>query len=181
MRWMTVVLIAFVPGQVFAQDSGPRWPGLKVSELSTVYVLDDAGVESRGRLVQFSPESLTLLVDGTERHFEAGHIVRIDRRGDSLRNGALIGAIVGAGMGLVTAGISDCPGGNPGGSCAGTRAGLFLFTTGVYTAIGTAIDALIVGRTTLYVAPTRTSAGSGTHWTTAPSGARAGVNLRFSW
>ncbi len=171
MKWMTVALIAIAPASAFAQTAPAGWPGLKLHELSTVYVLDDAGVETRGRLVQFSPQSLTLSVDGTERQFNLAHVTRIDRRGDSLRNGALTGALVGAGLGLATAGLSDCSGRDPGGSCPGMRAGVFLFSTAVYAAIGTAIDALVVGRTTVYVAPTRTPA--------AGSALGVGMHLRL--
>jgi hypothetical protein len=74
-------------------------------------------------------------------------------RGEPQRWRAVIGAVVGIVFGLISAGMSDCPGDDPGGSCPGTRAVFFLFSTGVYAAIGTGADALIPGRTLLYEAP----------------------------
>ena len=151
-RCMAVLVATLVPGAVCAQETEQTWPG--VAGLSTVYVVDETGAETSGRLLRLNLDSLVLLVGGTERRFEAANVRRIQKRGDSLRNGALIGAVAGAVLGVVGAGISDCPGDNPGGSCAGARAALFLFSTGVYAAIGTGVDAIIPGRTTLYAAPT---------------------------
>jgi hypothetical protein len=138
---------------------------LPLSNLSTVYVVDDTGAETSGRLVHVSAHSLTVAAGGIERQFEATHVRRIDRRGDSVRNGALIGAIAGAVMGLAGAGLSDCPGRHPGGHCPGERAALVAVSTGAYAAAGTVIDACHVGRTTVYVADVR-----GAH-------ARRGTNL----
>lgn len=178
---MAIVAAALVPSALYAQETAQSWPGLATSGLSTVYVLDDAGVETAGRLLRLNPDSLVLLVGDAERRFEAARVRRIEKRGDSLRNGALIGTVVGVVMGLIAAGISDCPGDDPGGSCAGFRAAALLFSTGVYAAIGTGIDALVVGRTTLYavsvVPPLAGLQGS------APPRyrGRAAVNLSFRW
>ena len=152
-RYIAILVATLVPGVVSAQGPAQRWPGLATTELPTVYVRDDTGVEASGRLLRLDPDSLVLLVGDTERRFDAARVRRIEKRGDSLRNGAVIGAIVGAAMGLVAAGISDCPGNDPGGSCPGARAAGVMLSTGAYAAIGTGIDALVVGRTTLYEAP----------------------------
>ncbi len=178
-RCIAILVATLVPVSVCAQESALTWPGLNPSGLSTVYVLDDAGVETSGRLLQLNPDSLVILVGGAERRFEAARVRRIQKRGDSLRNGALIGAIVGAALGLAAAGISDCSGG--GSSCPGSRVTLVLVSTGVYAAIGTGIDALVVGRTTLYdaskVPPSAGREGS------APLAYRghASVNLSVRW
>jgi hypothetical protein len=153
-RWIGVLVAILVPGLVGAQDAPRGWPGLATSALPAVYVLDDTGTETSGRLLRLNPDSLDLLVDGAERRFEAVRVRRIQKRGDPLRNGALIGAAVGLGLGVVAGGMSDCPGDDPGGNCPEVRAALVLFSTGVYAAIGTALDALLVGRTTLYQAAT---------------------------
>lgn len=71
-----------------------------------------------------------LLVRDAEFRFEAARVRRIQKRGDSLRNGALVGAVVGVAIGLIAAGISDCPGGAPGGNCPGFRAATLLGSTG---------------------------------------------------
>lgn len=159
-RALFAAALALVPGLAHAQDATARWPGLATSELSTVYVLDDAGVETSGKLVRLNPDSIVVLVGGAERRFDAARVRRVQKRGDSIRNGAIIGAIVGAVFGALGAGISDCPADNPGGNCAGSRVALFALSTGVYTAMGAGIDALIVGRTTLDTAPGRPGRGS---------------------
>lgn len=157
---LVVVLLTLAAGLARAQDATARWPGLATSELSTVYVLDDAGVETSGKLVRLDPDSIVLLVGGSERRFDAARVRRVQKRGDSIRNGAIIGAVVGAVFGALGSGFSDCPGDNPGGNCAGSRVALFALSTGIYTAMGAGIDALIVGRTTLYTAQVRPARGA---------------------
>ena len=44
--WLAVVATVLVPTGAAAQDTLSRWPGLDVTRLSTVYVVDDAGVET---------------------------------------------------------------------------------------------------------------------------------------
>ena len=173
-RCLALFAAILVPSVVCAQDTTERWPGLATTQLSTVYVLDDTGAETAGRLLGLNSDSLVLLVDGAERRIDAARVTRIQKRGDSLRNGAVIGAIAGAVMGVVAGGISDCPGADPGGRCPGVRAAAFLVSTGVYTAIGTGIDALVTGRTTVYEAPAPRAER-------APSGGRAAVNVTVRW
>jgi hypothetical protein len=146
------------PATVMAQPS-TSWAGLKTSDLQTVFLLDRSGVETTGKLLAINPDSLLLLVDGDQRRFEIAEVARLQKR-DSLRNGAIVGAVVGVAMGLVSGGISDCSGADPGGSCPGLRATLVAVSTGVYAAIGTGIDALIRGRTTIYAAPSTTAAAA---------------------
>lgn len=169
-------MATLVPGAVSAQGTVQSWPGLATVELSTVYVLDDTGVEASGRLLRLDPDSLVLLVGDTERRFDAARVRRIEKRGDSLRNGAFIGAIVGAAIGLIGAGIADCPGNDPGGGCPGTRAAGFLFSIGAYAAIGTGIDALDVGRTTWYEAPAASPRSA-----RMPHRRRAAFNMALRW
>jgi hypothetical protein len=180
--WRVAVFIAALgPGVASAQDASANWPGLVSSGLSTVYVLDNTGTETSGKFLRLNPDSIVLLVDGAERRFETARVARIQKRGDSLRNGAIIGAIVGVAMGIITAGISDCPGDHPGGGCPGSRAALFLVSTGVYSAIGTGIDALIPGRTTLYEAPKAPPAADGGGSAASAFRRRAALNLRVRW
>jgi len=181
-NWRLAILItALAPSAVCAQETAPSWPGLAASGLSTVYVRDDGGVETSGKLLRLNPDSLVLLVDGAERRFEAARVTRIQRSGDSLRNGAIIGAIVGVAVGIFTAGISDCPGDRPSGPCPGSRAALFLVSTGVYAAIGTGIDALIPGRTTLYEAPKTSPSAGRAGSAQAVSHGRAAVHVNVRW
>ena len=129
-RCITFVALILTPGSVLAQDA---WSDLRSEGLSTVYVLDDTGQETTGELLQLDADALVLLVEGTERRFEAEQIIRLDKRGDSVRNGLLIGVAIGAVLGL----MSD----------AGPLVGALGFG-----GIGLGIDALRRGRTTLYEA-----------------------------
>jgi hypothetical protein len=181
-NWRIAFLIAALsPGVASAQEATSNWPGLASSQLSTVYVRDNTGAETSGKLLRLNPDSIVLLVDGAERRFETARVARIQKRGDSLRNGAIIGAVVGVALGILTAGIADCPGDRTSDGCAGSRAALLLVSTGFYSAVGTGIDALIPGRTTLYEAPKAPpTAGQGGSAPLAFS-RRAAVNVRVRW
>lgn len=179
--WTVVFAVILAPSAVRAQDTLRSWRGLDVSELSTVYVLDETGTETEGRLLRLDPDALVLVVDGAEQRFAAARVRRIDRRGDSLRNGALIGAIAGTVMGLVGAGISDCPGSNAGGGCWGARTAIFFVSVGMYAAIGTGIDALVSGRTTVYVAPSAPPAAARDRSVRPATAPGPSINLRVSW
>lgn len=180
-RFIPILIAALVPSGVCAQDSATGWPAQTSSGLSTVYVRDDSGAETSGKLLHLNPDSIVILVGGAERRFEAARVTRIQRRGDSLRNGAIIGAIVGVGLGFITAGFADCPGDRAGGGCPGSRASLFLVSTGVYAAIGTGIDALIPGRTTLYEASKTPPAADRGESAPLAFSRRAAVNVRVRW
>jgi len=175
-RWTAILLLTFAPSTVCAQEAPQGWLGLATPGLPTVYVVDETGVETSGTFLRVTPDSLVLLVHDAELQFEAARVRRIQKRGDSLRNGALIGAVVGVGMGLIAAGISDCPGEDPGGRCPAFRVGTLLGSTAGYAAIGVGIDALVVGRTTLYERPVAAPRSA------APAfQAGTAITLRFRW
>ena len=109
-RYIAILAAALAPSVVSAQGTAQSWPGLDTAGLSTVYVLDDTGIEVSGKILRLNSDSLVLLVGAAEHRFDAARVRRIEKRGDSLRNGALIGAVVGAAMGLIVGGISDCSG-----------------------------------------------------------------------
>jgi hypothetical protein len=175
-RFAVLILFATAPAVALGQTTSERWPGLASSALQTVYVLDRSGIETTGKLLGLSPDSLVILVADAERRFDVADVARIQKR-DSLKNGTLIGAAVGVAMGLIAAGISDCPGNHPGGACPGFRAAAAVASTGFYTGLGAGVDALIRGRTTLYEAPPQSPMRS------APGGgtARAVLGVAVSW
>lgn len=152
MTRVVAMLAILVPAVASAQGTAQTWAGLEKAELSMVYVIDDKGIETSGRLLRIDQDALVLVVGDTERRFEAARVRLVEKRGDSLRNGAIIGAVVGAALGTLSMGLADCPG-SGGGSCPGFRAAGLLISTGFYSAIGVGIDALKTGRTTLYEAP----------------------------
>lgn len=174
---LVVTLAAgLTPASLCAQDTTQSWPGVETTGLPTVYVRDDTGAEVSGRLLSLDTDAIVVLVGEVEQRIEARRVTRIQKRGDSLRNGVQIGALVGAAVGLLAAGISDCPG-SGGGRCPGTRFAGFVVSTGVYAAVGAGLDALVVGRTTLYEAPAAAPSLSARMTT----GGRVAVNLRLQW
>ena len=128
----------------YAQD-----PMLGSAGLPTLFVLDDTGAEHRGRLIRVDANELVLLVQDQERTFRRDTIRRIQKHGDSLKNGAIAGTLVGAVLSGLSIAIADCPGSGSGG-CAGARAAWAVMGVAIYASIGTAIDAAVQGRTLLY-------------------------------
>jgi hypothetical protein len=168
-RVAALVVAMLIPVSARAQAS-PAPDGLKRQALPSVYVLDDRGVETRGRLLRLDSEAVVLLVADAERRFDIGRVTRVEKRGDSLKNGAVTGLLVGIGLGLLGAAASDC---GTSASCPGTRVILGAVSTALYTAVGTAIDAAVEGRTTVYEAPRPSSARAASR--------RAVVGFRLAW
>jgi len=160
-----------VAGSAPVQTPVAAAPLIKAEGLPTVYLTDLRGAEYRGQLVRVDPAEVVLLGEKGERIFKRSDIVQIEKRGDSLKNGAIIGAAIGLLGGVGALAVSDCPGYQQN-SCGGARAAYFLTAMGVYTLIGTGIDAAIQGRTVIYRAPRVTL-------TLRPSGASAGLTLRW--
>ena len=151
---VALVSLMATPTTASGQPALDQWKGLNPSALQTVFVRDSAGVETTGKLLALSPDSLTLLVDGVERQVDLGQIARIQKR-DSLKNGTIAGAIVGVAMGLLSGGLADCSNQSRSNDCVGFRVGMLALSTGVYAGLGAGIDAMIPGRTTVYAAPSR--------------------------
>lgn len=140
-----------LPPIAFAQER-PKGAIIPAEGLPAVFLLDSRGAEYRGKLLRVDDREVTMLVKDHERTFQRNEIVRIEKRGDSLKNGAIIGAITGAALGLLAAGISDCPTPHQA-SCTGTRIAILVTSVGIYTGVGTGVDAAIRGRTLIYQAP----------------------------
>jgi len=155
-----IVLALAVPAR--AQETVGAWTNLRVDRLPTVYVLDESGRERSGTLLALDETSLVLLVDGRAERIEAAQVRRVARRGDSLKNGALIGMAVGVAMGLIAGGLAECVDdqGEIRGCRAATRLGLAGLSIAMYGAMGTGLDALRTGRTLLYEAPRPAAARS---------------------
>lgn len=171
MRLAAMLLLAsIVPMTAAAQERTPTYKGLRVNELPLAYVLDDTGVETKGKLLNLDTGSVVLLIDGSERRFDLTKVRRISRRGDSLKNGAIAGAVIGVVLGSLSAGVADCPGASDG--CPGFRVFAVTMGTAFYSAIGVGIDAAVQGRTVLYqAAPAPVSAQN----------RRAAIGFRVTW
>jgi hypothetical protein len=143
------VLLASLFASPAAAQEADSFDEIRLSNLPTVYAVDESDRETKGRLVRLTPSSITLLVDGSERTFEAAKLKRLEKKGDSLRNGALTGAVIGTLL-TIAAVSESCPRNV---SCGGAKALYAVASIGGWTALGTAIDAALPGRTLLWTAP----------------------------
>ena len=139
-----VCALVVATGTAHAQD----FSSIQLKNLPVVFVQERSGAETRGRLLSITPASIAIDVDSSQRTFAAADVVKIDRRGDSLKNGALIGAAIGVFSGF----FGDCPrtGNSAGNGCPGARVGYVLAGSAIWASIGAGIDALIPGRTRLW-------------------------------
>ncbi len=121
---------------------------LLVGSGDTVSVQPENGVEVTGRITTLSATQLVMAIGGSTTVFEGTQPLRVrQRRGDSLKNGALIG--LGIGVGLAALAIAAT-----GDELSSDDAGWLFLATGIYGAMGTGIgvgvDALIRGRPVIY-------------------------------
>jgi len=120
----------------------PTLKGVNAAGLQVVYVRHSMGYELEGSLLGMDANTLAILVGNNRRDIPWTDVVSIDRRGDSLLNGALVGLGVHTFFWLLTAGLTESP-----------SAGQFAAGAAVYMTIGAVSDALHVGRTRIYTAP----------------------------
>ena len=140
---------------VMAIGAGPAaaqtidFSGMNVNGTPRVIVTDLSGEETEGRLIVWTPSSIVVDSNGTKRPFTPAEAVRVDRRGDSVKEGFFILA----GLGLLGGLISDCPEGRS--PCVGHRVAVSMIGMGLWGAIGAGIDALIPGRREIWHASGR--------------------------
>jgi hypothetical protein len=121
----------------------------------TVYVLNRSGAETEGLLVSLTDSVIVVRTASAEQTFPLADVVRIQRKGDSLKTGAIIGAVFGGAAGLAL--VGDCSS-DP--SCGSkTRIAALLTGAGIWAAIGAGIDAVIAGRTVIWTPNTGTETG----------------------
>jgi hypothetical protein len=176
--FMRTALPALAALIVFASSASaqPTFASLQPGGLPTVYVVDRTGTETQGRLVSITESLISVDVNGATKTFTPDDVSLIERKGDSLKNGAVIGTVVGAGLGVLSMGLADCPAGRD--NCPGTRAAGFLLSVGIYAAIGTGFDAAVSGRTRIWPRP-RQQAG-GLVFSASPAERRAFVGWRMT-
>ncbi|HEX7797737.1 MAG TPA: hypothetical protein VF456_25420 [Vicinamibacterales bacterium] len=133
------ILAILVANPLLAQSAQTGNPSM----ISPVYVRNINGAEIHGQLLQLGPDTLSLLDKGTVRDVRLADVARIESRGDSVKNGAIIGAaILGGWCALI------CPQGLDG--YRGQFASVLAINTALGATIGAGIDAMHVGRTTIY-------------------------------
>ena len=143
MRLNAALTLGFVlaAGLAHAQTTGTPPP---FDGTPRVIVTDRTGNETTGRLIRWTDSTIVLRTRAGERTFPRGEARRVDLRGDSLRNGFLIGAVFGSLGGV----IAECP--NASQRCPKTRVAFTMLGMATWGAIGAGIDALIPGRSPLW-------------------------------
>ena len=145
LRVAVVLLLVVLPaGSARAQAPSKRAVG------EDVFVTHaGSGEVLRGRLLELSPTSLAMLVNGQRVDVPLDDVLRIDARGDSVKDGAIIGAAVMAGLsGLGCAAVDEAR------YCVTS----LVVNTGIGALVGAGIDALHKGRTPIYIKPERSGA-----------------------
>ena len=152
-----VMLVVCFPvassGQQAARSFQELQARVKIGEI--VFVIDESGLDTRGKVEAVSDVLIGLTVDGIRRDFDESSITRIDRRRrDSVRNGLAIGLGSGALLGFLAGRAADSPtcprsGIECGqGALVGTVGGAILGAVG-----GWLIDTLARNREVIYLAP----------------------------
>jgi hypothetical protein len=173
MRWMTVLRVLFYSFLAIPASAQTTFAGLNQKGVDTIFVTDRAGHETKGLLVGLTDSTVTVVTAGGPQTFVADDVVRLDRRGDSLKNGALIGmgiGVIGMLPGLAE-GHATCDH-----ACTGKAVGFVLMAEGLYAAIGAGIDAAIPGRTRIW--PLKGSKSGGPIISVSPHSAFAGFRIR---
>lgn len=171
-----VAMFVVLTGLCFSRSAAAQPPDPdhgEVKRFPSVYVTDPQGTETKGRLVNWTGSQIVLQTDIGQRIFKPGEAVRLDLRGDSLKNGALIGLSVGVVMGALVSYGCDCE---------TAKASIFATSVGFYTLIGVGVDALFPGRTPMWSAgqpiPQR-SARNGLTFRLSPERRSASVGWRI--
>lgn len=94
-----VLWVAMLCGWMAAPLAAQDFSDLRAKVGDVVYVTESSGVQTTGKLTMMSASTLSM----NGRTFMPGDVLRIERRGDPLWDGALIGLAVGAGVGTLLA------------------------------------------------------------------------------
>lgn len=169
----TLTLVALVG--CAARPPARLFSGLpqRVKPGHTVFVLDDTGSETKGTVISVSASELTLDVEGVRRPMNPASVRTVERYGDSLWNGTLIGLAFG-GANMI---MSDEPR-----QGSDSQVGQRVIVVAAWGAIGAGIDALIRRRDQVYLAPGQSSR-SARRITVSPQlgSSGAGVFVMVDW
>jgi len=123
--------------------------GVLVKPGDSITVVEVGGSEIKGRVARLSRDRLTLQTAAGTRELGEPEVTLIrHRRGDSLKNGAIIGAIAGIAYFVTGAALlGDTDGGDV---IVGTAIAGGLLSAGMGAAAGAGIDALITHQQVIY-------------------------------
>jgi len=145
--WKVAVVLAVISLLLAFALAAAQEPVREFSQLDTrlkpgnkVWVTDSQGREVKGRIAAIGADALTLDAGGSKT-FSAGDVrLVMERRHDSLANGALIGLGVGGlGMGLACLASTEAPD-------QGWCSLVAVVYGGISAAIGVGIDAMMPGK-----------------------------------
>jgi len=138
------VLIAILP--VTAAEPARDLASMQVAPDAVIYVRTSNGAEIQGRFLRASTQALVVgTTDGREIILPSAQVLFVWKRGDSLRNGAIIGGVVGLAGAIF--GQSECT------KCSGEIAIGVALGVPAWVGVGALVDRLRVGRTLIYRAP----------------------------
>ena len=124
---------------------------------NTVYVTDTTGMETKGKVVEVSASALVLDVKGVHQRVDQGSVRHVQRQGDSLWNGLLIGVAVGASAMLMADPTYERCTNDAEKLCPHSQMGQRILAVGIMGAAGAGVDALISRRNDVYLAPDQRS------------------------
>ena len=164
--YVPLVVALLLPAAALAQDrTARRAPPVQPEEV--IVTQSASGEQLRGYLVQLSPTTLAIRVDGKRVEVPIENVLRIDGQNDSVKDGAAYGAAIAGGL---TA-LGCAQGLGFGGVCVTAT----IFYVGIGALMGAGVDAMHKGRTTIYSKPAPVSLAIAP----APKGARAQVRIRW--
>jgi hypothetical protein len=147
-----------------AQDTAAKESSATIQD-GTYRIRLTTGEEITARLLKLGPDVLQILVKGQRQEMPFDQVLQVDREGDSLKNGAIIGAVV-AGIWCTAV----CGQGLGDGSQLPVAVAV---NAGVGALVGAGLDATITHRTTIYRKPSGAAA--------ALDSARVVVAYRFAF
>ena len=145
MRFVTMLRVLAYCCVALPAGAQSTFANVRAEALPTVYVTDRTGQATKGQLIGLTDSAIVVQTDTLTKTFAPADVSLIERKGDSLKNGTLIGLAVGVFVATATM-FGNCPSHN----CAGARLAFALPGIAIYTAIGTAVDAAIPGRTRIW-------------------------------
>jgi len=186
--WVLICLTAVCPTTVAANDIQDQTTRTQRAARSfdelrallepgdTVAVTDAAGRDLRGRVVALS-SLLALLVDGRQLDLRESDVRIIERRGDSLKNGALRGLSVGLGLYVALFATGFAFYGPPEADDWPALIGAAVGAAAMGVGVGAGIDAMVRGWRVVYESPSRSS----TKIVVSPILDRARRGVRLAW
>ena len=178
--WALVAVLAVGGTPASAGDpAGTMWElEDRVKPGAEIDVVDREGRVLRGEFVRADSEGVLISVFGAAegRRVAAADVATVLRRGDSLKNGTLIGAGVGLGFGLLMYTDPDGDENEFEPLCEGSEcAGFVAFSTALYGGIGLLIDHLVKGREVVYRVP-----ADRVSWSITPHPVARGAGIRVA-